>query len=165
MSSPPGQQLRFDPKTKTYYALDARGRRVPVPPPNPSNQPRTPLPSGSRLPVTQTDVAPRSPPSALSSSYTTAAPDTTGTTAQLQGLNIGSRAGGSNQGVTVAAPPLPTRPALDSGIVLSDYHVYIDTKLLRLSGSRPAKTVLLDIPHQNWARLQKPWSHVPGPLP
>lgn len=142
MSSPPGQQLRFDPKTKTYYALDARGRRVPVPPPNPSNQPRTPLPSGSRLPVTQTDVAPRSPPSASSSSYTTAAPDTTGTTAQLQGLNIGSRAGGSNQGVTVAAPPLPTRPALDSGIVLSDYHVYIDTKLLRLSGSRPAKTVL-----------------------
>ena len=144
MSSPTGQQLRFDPKTRTHYALDARtGRWVPVGPPNPSNQPRTtPLPSGSRLPATQTDVAPRSPPSASSSSYTTAAPDATGTAAQLQGLSIGSRAGGSNQCVTAAGTPLQTRPTLDPGIALSDYHAYTDTKLLRLSGSRPAKAVL-----------------------
>lgn len=142
MSSSTGQQLRFDPKTQSYYALDARtGTWIPVRPPNPSNQPRTPLPS-SRLPATQGDVAPRSPPSATNSSYTTAAPNAIGTAAQLQGLNVGPRAGGSNQSLNAAGPPLPTRATLDSGIVQADSHECTDAESSRLSGSRPAKAVL-----------------------
>ena len=130
MSSPTGQQLRFDPKTQSYYALDPRtGIWTPVRPPNPSNQPRTPLPS-NRLPATQGGVAPRSPPSATNSNYTTAAPDAASAAAQLQGLNIG------------ASAPLPTRATLDPGIVLPDSHVYTNTESSRLSGSRSAKAVL-----------------------
>ena len=78
----------------------------------------------------------------MSSSYTTAAPDATGTAAQLQGLNIGPRAGPSNQSVTAAGAPLPTRATLDPGIVLLDSQLYVDTDLPRLQGPRPAEAVL-----------------------
>lgn len=137
MSSPTGQQVRWDPKTRRHYALDGQtGRWVPVEPPN---QPRTARPSGL-LPGAQAGSLLRSPPSATNSGYTTASPDVTGAINQNQGLNIGNRAGASNQPMIAQGAPLQTKP-LDPGIGYASLSVDNDTELSRVPGPQIANEV------------------------